>query len=105
MLSVLVSRSPTHFLAPPIFQQQIRQKIEGFYSIFFWSWFSRFCWGFWQKRGAERGFLMVNLWWIAGENVVLIDTFSASENFPLLLNLFLVGPIGRSCVGLGAWAS
>jgi len=28
----------------------------------------RFCWGFWQKRGAERGFLMVNLWWIAGES-------------------------------------
>jgi hypothetical protein len=28
----------------------------------------RFCWGFWQKRGAERGFLMVDLWWIAGES-------------------------------------
>jgi hypothetical protein len=24
--------------------------------------------GFWQKRVAERGFLMVNLWWIAGES-------------------------------------
>jgi hypothetical protein len=28
----------------------------------------RFCWGFWQKRGAERGFSMVNLWWTAGES-------------------------------------
>jgi hypothetical protein len=39
--------------------------------------------GVWQKWGAERGFLMVNLWWIAGERVVLIDTFSDSENLPL----------------------
>jgi hypothetical protein len=31
---------------------------------------------------------MVNLWWIPGENVVLIDTFLASEKFPLFLNLF-----------------
>jgi hypothetical protein len=23
--------------------------------------------GFWQNWGAERGFLMVNLWWNAGE--------------------------------------
>jgi len=28
----------------------------------------RFAEGFWQKRCAERGFLMVNLWWIAGES-------------------------------------
>jgi hypothetical protein len=26
--------------------------------------------GFGKKRGAERGFLMVNLWWIAGEKLV-----------------------------------
>jgi hypothetical protein len=26
--------------------------------------------GFWQERGAERGFSMVNLWWIAGETLV-----------------------------------
>jgi hypothetical protein len=30
----------------------------------------RFCWGFWQKRGAERGFSLVNLWWVAGEMLV-----------------------------------
>jgi hypothetical protein len=28
----------------------------------------RFCWGFWQNRVVERGFLMVNLRWIAGES-------------------------------------
>jgi hypothetical protein len=33
--------------------------------------------------GAERGFLMVNLWWIAGESVALIAMFSASKIFPL----------------------
>jgi hypothetical protein len=29
--------------------------------------FGRFCCGFWEKRVAERGFLMVNSWWNAGE--------------------------------------
>jgi hypothetical protein len=24
--------------------------------------------GFWEKRAAERGFLMVNSWWNAGES-------------------------------------
>jgi hypothetical protein len=37
-------------------------------SNFFRGWFTHFCWGFWQKRGAERGFSMVNLWWIAGKS-------------------------------------
>jgi hypothetical protein len=26
-----------------------------------------FCWGFWEKRGVERGFWMVIVWWIRGE--------------------------------------
>jgi hypothetical protein len=39
-----------------------------FSSIFFGAGFPRFCWGFWQKWCVERGFLMVNLWWIAGES-------------------------------------
>jgi len=26
-----------------------------------------FCWGFCEKWCAERGFLMVKTWWIAGE--------------------------------------
>jgi hypothetical protein len=28
----------------------------------------RFFWGFWQTPGAKRGFSLMNLWWIAGEN-------------------------------------
>ena len=39
-----------------------------FEQIFFAALEGRFCWGFWQKRRAERVFLMVNLWWIAGES-------------------------------------
>jgi hypothetical protein len=35
---------------------------------FFLSGEPAFLLGFWQKRGAERDFLMVNLWWIAGES-------------------------------------
>jgi hypothetical protein len=42
----------------------------AFALFFFPAWFSPFLLGFWQKRGAERGFLMVKLWWIAGEIVV-----------------------------------
>jgi hypothetical protein len=29
-----------------------------------------FAGGFGQKRGAERGFSLVNLWWVAGEMLV-----------------------------------
>ncbi len=39
-----------------------------FCSIFFGAGFRVFVGGFWQKRGAERGFSMVNLWWIAGKS-------------------------------------
>jgi hypothetical protein len=49
----------------------------------------RFCWGFWQKRGAERGFSLVNLWWIAGESWEVDGHFSGSKNVPLFLDLFL----------------
>jgi hypothetical protein len=45
--------------------------------------------GFWQKRGAERGFSMVNLWWIAGESWYVDGHFSGSKKMPLFLNLFL----------------
>jgi hypothetical protein len=34
-----------------------------------------------QKRGAERGFLMVNLWWIAGESWLVDGHFSGSKIF------------------------
>jgi hypothetical protein len=49
---------------------------------------SGFCWGFWQKRCAERGFLMVNLWWIAGETWCVDGHFSGSKNVPFSQNLF-----------------
>jgi hypothetical protein len=52
----------------------------------------RFCWVFWQKRGAERGFSMVNVWWIAGERWQIDGHFSSSKNTPLFSNLFLVEP-------------
>jgi hypothetical protein len=60
-------------------------------SIFFGAGLPGFCWGFWQKRGAERGFLMVNLWWIAGESWYVDDHFSDSKNMPLFQDLFLRG--------------
>jgi hypothetical protein len=41
--------------------------------------FHLFCWGFWQKRGAERGFLMVNLWWIHGELWLVDGHFSGAK--------------------------
>jgi hypothetical protein len=48
----------------------------------------RFCWGFWQKRGAERGFLMVNLWWFAGESWHVDGHFSGSKIFHFSRNYF-----------------
>jgi hypothetical protein len=36
-----------------------------------------------EKMGAERGFLMVNLWWVRGELWSVDDWFLAAENFPL----------------------
>jgi hypothetical protein len=56
---------------------------------FFRGWFTRFCWGFWQKRGAGCGFLMVKLWWIAGESWQVDRHFSGSKNTPLFPDLFL----------------
>jgi hypothetical protein len=43
----------------------------------------RFCWGFCEKRCAERGFSMVNSWWIAGELWWVSWCFSGAENIPL----------------------
>jgi hypothetical protein len=44
----------------------------------------RFCWGFWQKWVVERGFLMVNLWWIRGESWFVDGHFSGAKNIPQL---------------------
>jgi hypothetical protein len=42
----------------------------------------RFCWGFCRKRRAERGFLLVSLWWIAGELWCVDGVILGVENFP-----------------------
>jgi hypothetical protein len=42
-----------------------------------------FCGGFREKRGAERGFLMVKSWWNAGERWSENDLKSATKNTPL----------------------
>jgi hypothetical protein len=42
-----------------------------------------FCWGFWQKRVVGRGFLVVKLWWIAGESWEVDGQDSGSKNMPL----------------------
>jgi hypothetical protein len=49
----------------------------------------RFCWGFWEKWGAECGFLLVSLWWIAGESWCVDGRISGVENFSLFRDLFL----------------
>jgi hypothetical protein len=43
----------------------------------------RFCWGFREFWCAERGFLMVRLWWICGENVAGNDGKLTAQDFPL----------------------
>jgi hypothetical protein len=55
--------------------------------------------GFCEKRVAERGFLMVNSWWKAGESWHVKGRFSGSKIMPSTLDLFL----GDSRFGNG-WA-
>ena len=45
--------------------------------------------GFWEKRVAERGLLMVNLWWNAGERWCSDGRFLVAKNMPPILDLFL----------------
>jgi hypothetical protein len=50
-----------------------------------------FCWGFWEKLRAERGFLMVKLWWLRGELWCVDGRILGGRNFPLFRDLFLGG--------------
>jgi hypothetical protein len=59
--------------------------------IFFGVVEGRFCWGFQEKWGAERGFWMVNSWWIGGESWWVNGRILRRENFPLFRDLFLSG--------------
>jgi hypothetical protein len=57
---------------------------EGAFAVIFWEVVvRRFCWGFWQKRVVGRGFLVVKLWWIAGESWEVDGQDSGSKNMPL----------------------
>jgi hypothetical protein len=48
-----------------------------------------FAGGFREKCGAERGFLMVKTWWIAGETGWEDTIFLKSEIMPRFSDLFL----------------
>jgi hypothetical protein len=48
-----------------------------------------FCWGFWRKWVVGCGFLVVKLWWIAGESWEVDGQDSGSKNMPLFPDLFL----------------
>jgi hypothetical protein len=54
------------------------------FAYFSWVWWrGRFCWGFREFWGAERGFLVVKLWWICGESLAQIGSKLTAQNFPL----------------------
>src|ERR1700730_3789683 len=59
-----------------------------FLALFFWRVEGHFCRGFVEKRGADGGFLMVNLWWKAGERWLEDDVNFPALNMPLFLDLF-----------------
>jgi hypothetical protein len=45
---------------------------------------------------VDRGFLMVNLWWIRGESWLVDGRFLCSKNAPRMTDLFLGIPIRES---------
>ena len=55
-----------------------------------------FCGGFCEKRGAERGFLMVRSWWNAGERWSENDLKSATKNTPFFRFIFGLFPFWES---------
>jgi hypothetical protein len=48
-------------------------------AIIFRGWFTGFCWGFGKSGCAERGFLMVKLWWIGYIAWFLLPRFWARK--------------------------
>jgi hypothetical protein len=50
--------------------------------------FACFCRGFWEKRVAERGFLMVNLWWDRAESWFVDGGFLNVKEMPRIPDLF-----------------
>jgi hypothetical protein len=57
-------------------------------AFYFLLWFSAFLLGVWQKRVVERGFFVVNLWWIRGELWWVDGRFSDHKNTPRISHLF-----------------
>jgi hypothetical protein len=49
--------------------------------------------GFLAKGGVERGFFVVNLWWIRGELWSVDGHFFGCEDFPRIADLFLRIPV------------
>jgi hypothetical protein len=64
--------------------------------LFFWRGRVRVLRGFREKRGAERGFLMVRSWWNAGERWSENDLKSAPKNTPLFRFYFWAFPFWES---------
>jgi hypothetical protein len=54
---------------------------------------------------AERGFLMVNLWWIRGESWLVDGGFFRTKDMPRISDLFFAIPIRESLAAGcgGAW--
>jgi hypothetical protein len=70
--------------------------------LFFLGWLEWcFCRGFWENVAADRGFLVVKSWWIAGERWSGNDLKSGAKNTPLFSELFLRLPVGRRAPGGG----
>jgi hypothetical protein len=67
-------------------------KRSAFAVIFFMWWNPVFARGFWQKRVVGRGFLVVNLWWIAGKSW-WVDGQDSARKHALFPDLFLGIPI------------
>jgi hypothetical protein len=51
--------------------------------------YGRFLMGFLEKAGVERGFLMVNLWWMRGESWSERWCFFETKNMPHFENIFV----------------
>src|ERR1700733_5758511 len=82
-------------MRPGVGQLVMRQWYWGWWWIFRGYFLGvvewRFCWGFLKKWGAERGFLLVSLWWIDGESWCVDGRILRGEIFPLFQDLFLGG--------------
>jgi hypothetical protein len=68
----------------------LESRIWNLRVYFLGSWFWLFCGGFGKKRVVERGFLMVNLWWIRGESWLIDGPISGLKNIPRIVDLFFL---------------